>query len=326
MPGNPRATARPMVTNTSESATVSAPFAGALLEMGHRHPNLVVLCADLAHYTDVLPFAEAFPTRFIQCGMAEANMMGMAGGLAKTGLLPIAVTYGVFASRRSYDQVAMAMATGPSRGIVMGFLPGLVTPFRATHQALDDLALMREIPRMVVIDPADATEVSAALAAAIDHDGPVYMRGLRGTVARLFDPRGFTFRIGEARVLRQAGQVAIAATGLATQWALEAADHLGAEGISTAVLHVPTLKPLREDEPLSFLRRFHTVTTVENHSTLGGLATVLSELIARHGISTRIQALGVPDRWAPAGSLPYLRQQLGLDAAGIASMVRRQAA
>ncbi len=125
---------------------VDAPFATALVDLGQRRDDVVVLSADLSKYTDVLPFAEAFPDRFFQVGMAEANMMGVAGGLAKTGRLPIAVTYGVFATRRAYDQVAMAMATGPSRGIVVAFLPGVTTPFKATHQAIDDLALMRALP------------------------------------------------------------------------------------------------------------------------------------------------------------------------------------
>src|SRR5919197_3305916 len=129
-----------------------------------------------------MPFAEAYPERFLQVGMAEANMMGVAGGLAKTGLLPFAVTYGVFATRRAYDQLAMALATGASRGVVVAFLPGITTPFRATHQAIDDLALMRALPGMTVVDPADATELAAALEFAVAQSGPVYIRGLRGRV------------------------------------------------------------------------------------------------------------------------------------------------
>src|SRR5215218_8109256 len=150
---------------------VEAPFATALVELGRRRDDVVVLSADLSKYTDVLPFAETFPV-----GMAEANMMGIAGGLAKTGRLPIAVTYGVFATRRAYDQVAMALCTGPSRGIVVAFLPGITTPFKATHQAIDDLALMRALAGMTVIDPTDATELAAALDFAVAASGPVYIR------------------------------------------------------------------------------------------------------------------------------------------------------
>ncbi|MDQ3893109.1 MAG: transketolase family protein [Actinomycetota bacterium] len=296
-------------------AVVEAPFATALVELGERRTDLVVLSADLSKYTDVLPFAEAFPDRFVQVGMAEQNMMGVAGGLAKTGFLPIAVTYGVFATRRAYDQVAMALATGPSRGIVVAFLPGITTPFKATHQAIDDIAIMRALPGMTVIDPADATEVAAALAAAVEHDGAVYMRGLRGAVAQLFDPVDFQFRIGMPRELLAGDEIGLAGSGLGTQWAMEAAKLLGAD---VGLLHVPTLKPLNIDAVASFCSRFNVVTTVENHSVVGGLAAAMAEVVTHEGLGTRIQPLGVPDRWAPAGSLPFIRAQLGLDAEGIA--------
>jgi transketolase len=295
-----------------------APFGEVLVELGAEHPELVVLSADLAKYTDVMPFAQAYPERFIQVGMAEQNMMGIAGGLAKTGLLPIAVTYGVFATRRAYDQIAMALATGPSRGIIVAFLPGITTPFRATHQAIDDLALMRALPGMTVIDPADATELTAAVRAAVRHDGPVYIRGQRGSVVELFSPDGFELTLGEARVIRDGADIALAATGLGTQWALEAAEVLERRGVDAAVLHVPTLKLLGADAVAAFCSRFAVVTTVENHSTVGGVADAISAVVTGRGLGTRINRLGVPDRWAAAGSLAYIRTELGLDADSIA--------
>lgn len=297
---------------------VEAPFAAALLELGRQRDDVVVLSADLAKYTDVLPFAEEFPERFFQIGMAEQNMMGIAGGLAKGGYLPIAVTYGVFATRRAYDQVAMALATGPSRGIVVGFLPGITTPFRATHQAIDDLALMRALPGMTVVDPADATELRAALEAAVAHDGPVYLRGLRGSVARLFDPEGFAFRLGESREILPGDEIGLIGTGLGTQWALEAAAELDGRA---AVLHVPTLKPLDPAPVEEFCRRFAVVTTIENHSTVGGLGSAVAEVLAEAGAGTRLVRLGVPDVWPPAGSLEYIRGELGLDGPAIARSV-----
>jgi transketolase len=309
------------VTQASASVLRQAPFADAMVALGERRPDVVVLSADLGKYTDVAPFAAAYPERFFQVGMAEANMMGIAGGLAKTGLLPFAVTYGVFATRRAYDQVAMALATGPSRGVVVAFLPGITTPFRATHQAIDDLALMRALPGMTVIDPADATELAAAVDAAADHDGPVYLRGLRGTVAQLFDPEGFELRIGRARTLLAGGDVAIVSTGLGTQWALEAATLLDGRGVRASLLHVPTLKPADSAAIAEFCAGFAVVVTVENHSTIGGLASLVAEALASSGTDTRLRALGVPDRWAPAGSLDYIRSRLGLDAAGIAEAV-----
>ncbi len=306
---------------TAAPSTVAAPFATTLVELGRDRSDIVVLSADLAKYTDVQPFAEAFPDRFIEVGMSEQNMMGVAGGLAKSGFLPIAVTYGVFASRRSFDQVAMALGTGPSRGIVVGFLPGIVTPFRATHQATDDLALMRMIPRMVVIDPADATELAAALKAAVAHDGPVYLRGQRGAVPKLFAESAVDFAIGQARVLEKAGEFGVIATGIGTQWAFEALAELKARGRTAALLHVPTLKPLEPAVPVAFCQRFPRVTTVENHSTIGGLGTVISEIIAANGLRASVQALGVPDRWAPGGSVDYIRRTLGLDARGLADSI-----
>jgi transketolase len=294
------------------------PFAHALLELGATHPELVVLSADLAKYTDVMPFAEAYPERFVQVGMAEQNMMGIAGGLAKTGLLPIAVTYGVFATRRAYDQVAMALATGPSRGIIVAFLPGITTPFRATHQAIDDLALMRALPGMTVIDPADATELAAAVGAAVAHDGPVYIRGQRGSVVQLFEPEGFELALGAPRILLDGGDVGLVGTGLGTQWALEAADVLARRGMGASLLHVPTLKPLDGEAVAGYCAQFPVVTTVENHSIVGGLAATVATVVTELGLGTRIASLGVPDRWADAGSLQYIRERLGLDAEAIA--------
>jgi len=291
---------------------VDAPFAAALVELGRRRDDVVVLSADLSKYTDVLPFAEEFPGRFVQCGMAEANMMGIAGGLAKSGFLPIAVTYGVFATRRAYDQVAMALTTGPSRGIVVAFLPGITTPFRATHQAIDDLALMRALPGMTVVDPADATEMAAAVEFAEKQAGSVYIRGLRGSVARVFDDAAGL----HAREVRAGNGPALIGTGLGTQWALEAA-----ELVDACVLHVPVLKPVDVSAIAGFCSRFDAITTVENHSTVGGLGSAVAEVLAEAGAGTRLVRLGVPDAWAPAGTLDYIRGELGLDGPAIARRV-----
>jgi transketolase len=246
-------------------------------------------------------------------------MMGVAGGLAKGGFLPIAVTYGVFATRRAYDQLAMALCTGRSRGVVVAFLPGITTPFRATHQAIDDLALMRALPGICVIDPADATELKAAVVAAVEQDRTAYIRGLRGVVKQLFDPSGFEFQIGQARLLLDGGDIALIGTGLGTQWALEAADLLEARGLDASLLHVPTLEPADGEAIADFCARFPAVTTVENHSTVGGLASLVAESMAAAGSGTRLRALGVPNRWAEAGSLDYIRLRLGLDAESIAA-------
>jgi len=305
-----------------DPSVADAPFATALLQLAADRPDVAVLAADLSRYTDVLPFATAYPERFCQLGMAEQNLMGVAGGMAKSGLTPIATTYCVFATRRSYEQAALALATGGTRSVVVAFLPGITTPFRATHQGTDDLALMRAIPGMTVLDPMDATELAAALPAAVRHCGPVYLRGLRGGVPRLLDPDGYEFAIGATHLLRDGSDVGLIGTGLGTAWSLEARSVLAATGIDAAVLHVPTVKPLDSAAVTNFASRFTGVLTVENHSTVGGLGSAVAEALAEAGAGVRLRRLGVPDRWAPAGSVDHIRAVLDLDAAGIAGNVR----
>lgn len=299
----------------------SAPFAQTLLHLAERRPDVVVLSADLSNYTDLRPFADAYPERFVQVGMAEQNMMGIAGGMARAGRLPIAVTYGVFATRRAYDQVALALGTGGVHAIIVAFLPGITTPFRATHQATDDIALMLAIPGMTVIDPADATEFSAAVEAAVDSRGPVYIRGLRGQVERRFPAQDFRFEIGQARWVREGHDRLVISTGLATTWALDAAEILSSEGYTTGVLHVPTLKPFARDAVHSACSQFSHAFVLENHSVVGGLAASVSSTCAELGIATRVVPIGIPDEWAPAGSLAHIRTELGLDAQSLASRI-----
>lgn len=314
------AVSSPALTPTrpvSEAPLIDAPFATAITDLGQQLPELVVLSADLSKYTDIAPFAEKFPQRFFQVGMAEQNMTGIAGGLAKTGFLPVAVTYCVFATRRACDQLQMALSTGSHTAVVAAFLPGITTPFRASHQGTDDLAITRGIPGMTVIDPMDATELAAALRAAVTVKGPVYLRGLRGQVPEILTPP-LEFTIGATRLLRDGGDVALIGTGLGTQWALEAAEVLAAQGVSAAVLHAPTLKPFDSDAVAAFASRFPAVLTVENHSIIGGLGSAVAEALAERGVATRVRRLGVPDRWALVGSLDFIRNGLGLDAATLA--------
>jgi transketolase len=307
---------------TAIQAVQDAPFADALLTAADAHPELVVLSADLSKYTDIAPFAQRHPDRFFQVGMAEQNLMGIAGGLAKAGWLPVAVTYGVFATRRAFEQLAMALCTGPSRGIVVAFLPGITTPFRATHQATDDLALTRTIPGLAVVDPADGNELAGALGAAIDHDQTVYIRGLRGRVAQVFDAAPGDFRLGATRAVRDGGDIGLLTTGVGAGWVSEALDQPELAGVDAGWLHVPTLKPLDRDAVATFCARHRRVITVENHSVVGGLGSSVAEVIAGQGLGTRLTTLGVPDVWAPAGSLAHVRAGLGLDAAALAKTIQ----
>jgi transketolase len=306
-----------MVRPTDRAPRVDAPFATAITDLGVERPEVVVLSADLTKYTDVGAFSAKFPDRFFQIGMAEQNMIGVAGGLAKTGFVPIAATFCVFATRRACDQLQMALSTGHNAAVVVGFLPGITTPFRASHQGTDDLAITRAIPGMTVIDPMDATEVAAALRTAVSVPGPVYLRGLRGRVPELLVPP-IEFTIGATRLLREGGDVAFIGTGLGSRWALEAAEALAERGVSAAVLHVPTLKPFNAEAVAQFAAPFKTVVTIENHSIIGGLGSAVAEAVAERGLRWRVQRVGVPDRWADAGSLKFIRQTLGLDAVGLA--------
>ena len=192
-------------------------------------PDIVGLTADLGKYTDILPFRDAFPDRFFNVGMAEQNLVAVAAGLARTGMVPFATTYGVFASRRAYDFVAIALAHSNLNVKIVAGLPGLTTGYGGTHQAIEDLALMRMIPGLTVIDPCDATEIEAATLAIADHPGPVYMRLLRGSVPVVLDP-GYQFEIGKAHKLRDGKDVGIISTGFMTERALDAADVLAEDG------------------------------------------------------------------------------------------------
>jgi len=314
-------TLMPGVLPPAQRGTLDQPFALGLERALARHRDLVVLSADLSKYTDIAPFAQAHPERFVQVGMAEANMMGIAGGMARTGMRPVAVTYCVFAARRAYEQVAMALATGGPGAVVVAFLPGLTTPFTATHQGTDDLALMRQIPGLTVIDPMDATEFSLATQWAVGHDGPVYLRGLRGTVEVLRDPLTTVIDPACPPLLAAGGDVAVIGTGLGTAWALPAVEHLAAEGIAADLLHVPVLSPFPVAAVRDLLARHRCVVTVENHNRTGGLGSAVAEVIADHGCATRLIRCGVPDAWAGAGSLAYLRGRHGLDTAGLIATI-----
>jgi transketolase len=311
---------RTNVRSIARAPLVEAPFATTVVELARERPDIVVLSADLSKYTDIHPFAETFPERFFQLGMAEQNMMGVAGGLAKTGFCPIAVTYTVFATRRAGDQVQMALATGHRTAVIAAFLPGITTPFRASHQGTDDLAIMRAIPGMTVIDPMDATELSAALRAAVSVPGPVYLRGLRASVAEVLVPP-YEFEIGRARLLREGSDVGLVGTGLGTQWALEAAELLETRGTSAAVLHVPTIKPFDTTAVVEFASHFRALVSVENHSVVGGLGSAVCEAVAGAGMACRVRRCGVPDRWADAGPLDFIRERLGLDGPSLATSV-----
>ncbi len=302
--------------------TATAPFGHALIAAGEADPRLLGLTADLGTYTDMHVFAERFPSRFLQIGMAEQNLIGVACGLARTGFVPFCTTYCVFATRRAYDFIAIGAALGKANVKIVAGLPGLTTGYGGTHQGIEDLALMRSIPGLVVIDPADATEMAQATAAAAAHDGPVYLRLLRGQVPAVFDAATHRFAIGRANLLRDGADVALISTGLMTGRAVEAADALARDGARVAVLHVPTLAPFDRAAVLALVARVPRVVTAENHVVSGGLASAIADAIVDAGLAVKLRRIGIPDTFCASGSIPYLVERYRMRAVDIADAAR----
>src|SRR5712692_1143979 len=256
---------------------IEKPFGNALRRVAREREDIVGLTADLGKYTDIEDFGREFPSRYFQIGMAEQNLIGVAAGLARTGFTPFATTYCVFAARRAYDFIAIDLAYGRANVKVIAGLPGVTTGYGATHQGIDDLALMRAIPGLTVIDPCDATEIEQATAAIAEYEGPVYMRLMRGKVKQVLDPNVYSFRMGKAQRLRAGGDLLFISTGLMSGRALDAAAALETEGIEAGVLHAPTLKPFDHEAVAEAAAQCGRVVTLENHSIIGGLASAVCE-------------------------------------------------
>jgi len=284
-------------------------------------PQVVVLSADLTSSTEVDLFRDAYPERFFSMGMAEQNMMSFAGGLAREGMFPFVHTFAVFIYRRAYDQIADSIAYPNLPVRMFGFLPGVTTPGGATHQAIEDLSVMRSLPNLTVLEVGDATDVETLLDPVQAVQGPVYVRMLRGEIPRLF-PENEPFRVGQARVLTHGSDVTLLSSGLCTEEALRAAAALERRGVSIQHLHVSTLKPF-DDETVA-----HAVTsaskgviTMENHTVLGGLGTATAELMAGLGAGRPLIRVGIQDEFLHGASRPYLMKEYGLDAAALVRAV-----
>jgi transketolase len=282
-----------------------------------------VLSADLTSSCEADDFREAYPNRFYSLGMAEQNMMSFAAGLAREGFYPYVHTFAVFICRRPFDQVAMSIAYPNLPVRLIGFLPGITTPGGATHQSIDDIALMRVLPNMTVLECGDATDVESVLDVAQAVDGPVYVRMLRGEVPRLFDPSQ-PLQLGRARVLRSGTDVTILSSGICTEEVLRASDAIEKRGVSLGHLHISTLKPFADPTVRDALHasRFGIIT-VENHTVIGGLGSAVAETMAEAGLGKRLIRLGLPDEYAHGASRGYLVKKYGLDAAAVVRAVER---
>lgn len=306
-----------------EGRFVDAPFGHALLEAARDDDRIVGLTADLGKYTDILPFAQAHPDRFFNVGMAEQNLIAVSAGLAKVGRVAFCTTYGVFATRRAYDFIAIACAHSKLNVKIIAGLPGLTTGYGGTHQAIEDTGLVRLIPGLVVIDPCDATEVHEATLAIAKHDGPVYMRLPRGKVPVLLGAGVAPFEIGKVRRLRQGSRVGIVSTGLLTGPALEAAASLHSQGIDAGVLHVPCIKPFDDEGVAAFASECDAVITAENHVIDGGLGTLVIQSLYRAGVHKPLRHIGLPDQFIECGSVPHLQRKYAITADDIVDAARQ---
>ena len=291
--------------------SMKAPFAQGLIDAQRKHGNVVTLTADLGKYTDVHPFRDLYPDRFFNVGMAEQALVTVAAGLAKTGYIAYCTTYGCFATRRAYDFLAIACAHGQANVKMFAALPGITTGYGGTHQAIDDLALMRSIPDMTVIDPCDATEMRQVAALAADIPGTLYCRLLRNDVPIVFGD-DYRFELGKAQVVRAGGSVGIISTGFMTERALDAAQALAQQGANIAVLHSPCIKPFDAQGVAAFAATVERLVVVENHVCVGALASLVLDALQEAAILRPMLKIGIPDRFIECGSVPYLQEKYGL--------------
>ncbi|PWC41896.1 transketolase family protein [Azospirillum sp. TSO22-1] len=303
--------------------TKPAPFGHALVELAHTRPEIVGMTADLAKYTDLHIFAQAFPDRFYQMGMAEQLLMGAASGMAQEGMMPFVTTYAVFASRRAYDFIHQAIAEENRNVKIACALPGLTSGYGPSHQAAEDLALFRAMPNLTVIDPCDALDIEQAVPAMAAHNGPVYMRLLRGQVPLVLDEYDYTFELGKAKLLRDGADVLVISSGIMTMRALEVATLLAADRVDVGVLHVPTIKPLDTATILREAGRSgRLVVVAENHTVIGGLGEAVGAALLRAGVTPPFRQIGLPDEFLDAGALPTLHDRYGISANAMAATLK----
>jgi transketolase len=299
--------------------TVLKPYGHALVALARQRHEIVCLTGDLTRQCEIDLFQAEFPDRFVHAGMAEANMIGVAGALARQGLMPWVHSFGVFVTRRPLDQIVNAVAYPGLPVRLVGFMPGISSPGGPSHQAIEDAALMRAVPNMTVVDVADATETAQAVQAIADLPGPVYLRLKRGEIPVIF-PEDHELSLDRAQVLAEAGvdggersDVALLASGMMVAPALAAATTLRAHGVAATVVNVPVIKPLDTATVLSVAGTSRVVITAENHSVIGGLGSAVAEALAESGLGRPLRRIGLQDTFAEgAKDARYLFTKYGL--------------
>lgn len=302
---------------------VARPHQQNFIEWAKDKPEVLVLTADLTNSCEVGKWRDTYPDRFFSMGMAEQNMMGMAAGLAREGFEPWLHTFSVFLYRRPLDQLQMSIAYPALKVRLVGFLPGVMTPGGVTHQAIEDIAILRAIPNITILEVGDATEAQSVLDVAHSIDGPVYIRMLRGEVSRIF-PLSEPFQFNTARILSSGDDVTLITSGIATEEALRAIPLLQERGVGIKHLHVSTLKPFDDPRiPAAIKTAKYGVITMENHSIIGGLGSAVAEVMAESGIGTPLSRIGLNDTYAHGASQKFLMAEYGLDAKALVDRVER---
>lgn len=297
-------------------------YGNALVELGKEHEDVVVLDADLAAATKTGIFKKAFPQRHIDCGIAECNMMGIAAGLAATGKVPFASSFAMFAAGRAFEQVRNSIGY-PHLNVKIGATHAGISVGEdgATHQCNEDIALMRTIPGMVVINPSDDVEAKAAVRAAYEHQGPVYMRFGRLAVPVINDRPDYKFELGKGVVLKEGSDVAVIATGLCVSEALDAAEMLEKDGIHPMVINIHTIKPLDEELVISAAKKTGKVVTVEEHSVIGGLGSAVCDVLCENA-PVKVKKIGINDCFGESGPAAELISKYGLDGKSIYEKIK----
>ena len=297
-------------------------YGNALVELGAEHDNLIVLDADLAAATKTGVFKKAYPDRHIDCGIAECNMMGIAAGLSTTGIVPFASTFAMFAAGRAFEQVRNSIGY-PHLNVKIGATHAGISVGEdgATHQCNEDIALMRTIPGMVILNPADDVEAKACVKAAYEYNGPVYLRFGRLAVPVINDRPDYKFELGKGVVLREGKDVTIVATGLCVSSALEAAEKLAADGIDAKIINIHTIKPLDEELIVAAAKETGKVVTVEEHSVIGGLGSAVCDALAET-YPVPVKKIGVQDVFGESGPAAALLAKYKLDGEGVYEQVK----
>ena len=312
-----------MAENTVKKIATRESYGNSLKELAEEFPNLVVLDADLAAATKTGIFRKAYPDRHIDCGIAESNMMGVAAGLSLVGKIPFVSSFAMFAAGRAFEQVRNSIGY-PHLNVKIGATHAGITVGEdgATHQCNEDIALMRTIPGMVVMCPSDDVEARAAVRAALEYEGPVYIRFGRAAVPVINDHPGYHFEIGKGTVVREGKDVTIVATGICVDSALGAAKMLEEEGISAEVVNICTIKPLDEELVIKAAKETGAIVTAENHNVTCGLGSVVSNCLAKN-CPTVQEFVGVQDLFGQVGPQDFLMDEYGLRAANIVATVKK---